>query len=63
MPLKRIAEIKETDLETANELLKDLNWALYKAVGNDSTQKVKYVLVRSEDCTENSNNEHGKYCG
>lgn len=39
-------EVRETDMETANELLKDPHWALITVVTDNNTQKVKYVLKR-----------------
>lgn len=42
----KIVEIRETDLETANNLLKDPHWAFVTAVTDNNTQTVKYVLKR-----------------
>ena len=42
----KIVEVRETDMETANELLKDPHWTLITVVADNSAQKVKYVLKR-----------------
>lgn len=42
----KIVEVRETDMETANELLKDPHWNLVTVLGDSSTLNVKYVLKR-----------------
>lgn len=48
----KIVEIRETDLETANDLLKDPHWTFVTAVTNNNTQTVKYVLKRKDTYDE-----------
>lgn len=42
----KIVEIRETNLETANDLLRDPHWTFVTAVTDNNAQKVKYVLKR-----------------